>query len=322
MVNRLIANDVLDTLRESALVLSPEGHIEQVNSAFLSLFNKGLSEVQNRPLWDIEEVGKSTVWKRLFDEVRSTPEGIVRAFNIEHYPSKGDLPIHLQLNACRLVGEESTGNTARIFVAMDDVTEQRRVERENRQLRAAAEDTAQQKNELIREVFAAATEGKLLLCLSDEDLPRAAGTCTEPIYLTLSTLRETRMLVRDFCTRIGICDMRIDDFESAVGEAAMNAVIHGGGGVVRIFLLPGDTEKVQVWIMDNGDGIALEDLPRALLETGFSSKGTMGQGFRIILRTADRSYLYTGRTGTTIVLEQEKEPPLAAWLRSLDNTAL
>ncbi len=35
---------------------------------------------------------------------------------------------------------------------------------------------------------------------------------------------------------------------------------------------------------------------------------------KIMLQTADRVYLLTGVDGTTIVMEQAKEPPQTAWL--------
>jgi len=93
----------------------------------------------------------------------------------------------------------------------------------------------------------------------------------------------------------------------------MNAVQHGGGGTAILF---GDTEggRVQVWIEDQGEGIDLGLLPRATLERGFSSAGTLGQGFWMMIQTCDRIYLLTGTAGTTIVLEQERTPPSPAWL--------
>jgi hypothetical protein len=42
----------------------------------------------------------------------------------------------------------------------------------------------------------------------------------------------------------------------------------------------------------------------------------MGHGFFMMLQTCDRVYLLTGATGTTVVLEQERNAPEPTWLRS------
>ena len=42
----------------------------------------------------------------------------------------------------------------------------------------------------------------------------------------------------------------------------------------------------------------------------------MGHGFWMTLQSADRIYLLTGASGTTVVLEQERDEPLPAWMQS------
>ncbi len=87
----------------------------------------------------------------------------------------------------------------------------------------------------------------------------------------------------------------------------MNAIVHAGGGTAAVGA--GPDGLVQVWIEDQGQGIDLSDLPQATLERGFTTAGTMGHGFYIILKTVDRIYLLTGPQGTTVVLEQERTAP-------------
>lgn len=43
-------------------------------------------------------------------------------------------------------------------------------------------------------------------------------------------------------------------------------------------------------------------------------RATLGHGLKLMLETVDRLYLLTGPSGTTIVLEQEQDRPLPAWL--------
>ncbi len=40
-----------------------------------------------------------------------------------------------------------------------------------------------------------------------------------------------------------------------------------------------------------------------------TTAGTLGHGFHMMLRTADRVFLLTGPGGTTLVLEKEREAP-------------
>ena len=92
----------------------------------------------------------------------------------------------------------------------------------------------------------------------------------------------------------------------------MNAIVHGGGGTGRVSV--GADGTVQVRVEDQGGGISVENLPRATLSRGFSTQATLGHGLKMMLETADRLYLLTGPTGTTVVLEQERDKPPPAWL--------
>ena len=65
-------------------------------------------------------------------------------------------------------------------------------------------------------------------------------------------------------------------------------------------------------MQDRGAGIDLAKLPRATLERGFTTAGSLGHGFWLMLQTCDRLWLLTGPEGTTVVLEQDREMPGAA----------
>ena len=91
----------------------------------------------------------------------------------------------------------------------------------------------------------------------------------------------------------------------------MNAVVHSATGTGHVFLHERGT--VQVWVEDKGEGIAVEDLPKATLRRGYSTAGTMGHGFKMILSAVDRVHLLTGGAGTTVVIEQNRAAPLPLW---------
>ena len=183
-----------------------------------------------------------------------------------------------------------------------DITEQR----------AAAEAQvlmARQQRRFLRDVLASVTDGRLHLCDTVSDLPPAAAPLSAPIVLsTESGLRGLREAVREAAQRAGLSAERSHDLLTAASEAGMNAVVHAGGGEGRVGVSATE-ETVQVWITDAGGGIAVEFLPRATLEKGYTTAGTLGHGMKMILQTADRIFLLTSPAGTTVVLEQKRIPP-------------
>ena len=91
----------------------------------------------------------------------------------------------------------------------------------------------------------------------------------------------------------------------------MNAVVHAAIGTGHVFTHERGT--VQVRVEDEGRGIAVADLPNATLRRGYSTAGTMGHGFKMILMTVDRVHLLTGSTGTHVVIEQDRDAVCPSW---------
>lgn len=165
----------------------------------------------------------------------------------------------------------------------------------------------------VRDMFASVTGGRLTLCWSEAELPDPATRFADPVPLSRTGgIRELRRHTLGACVAAGLPDARRYDLETAVGEAAMNAVVHAGTGVGHVFTHERGT--VQVRVEDGGKGIAVSDLPNATLRSGYSTAGTMGQGFKMILKIVDSVHLLTGSTGTTVVLEQQHESPPPTWL--------
>ncbi len=166
----------------------------------------------------------------------------------------------------------------------------------------------------MRDMLSSVTEGKLALCLSAKELPEPLTLVGDPLPLLASGegIRDIRNCALEACSAAHHPQERYYDLQTAVDEAAMNAVVHAGGGAGQVSVGPDGT--VQVRISDSGKGISLENLPSATLKKGFTTAGSMGHGMKIMLQTADRVYLLTGAGGTTIVVEQAKEPPQTAWL--------
>jgi anti-sigma regulatory factor (Ser/Thr protein kinase) len=159
-------------------------------------------------------------------------------------------------------------------------------------------------NKILSCALANATDGKLHLCSSEADFPALGRMIVQPIRLSMDeSMGDLRHLTKQYAAKENIPMERQQDLETAVGEAATNAVVHGGGGTGSVFAVPG--QKIQVCIHDNGSGIIEENLPKAMLIRGFSTKDTLGHGMKMILQAVDRVYLLTGVHGTTIILEQD-----------------
>lgn len=167
----------------------------------------------------------------------------------------------------------------------------------------------------LSDVLMSVTEGRLRLCDSPADLPEpcAAEEATVPLSADGGGLRALRRQAMNAATALHFPPDRRQDLLTAVSEAAMNAIVHAGGGMAFVNVEP-ERGIVQVRIEDRGKGIAVDTLPRATLERGYSSAGTLGHGFWLMLKTCDRIHLLTGPEGTTVVLEQERAVPSPSWL--------
>jgi PAS domain S-box-containing protein len=201
-----------------------------------------------------------------------------------------------------------------------DITERKRAEvereqalRENARLLETVREAASRQRAFVREVMASVTEGRLILCDTKADLPAPLPPAGEPMTLTHDNLGQLRRRVRALAEERALPAERWQDLVTAVGEAAMNAVVHAGGGSAQVGV-GDDGDTLQVWIRDRGKGISVDHLHLATLQRGYTTAGTMGHGFWIILKTVDRVWLLTGPTGTTVVLQQSREEPTPSWL--------
>jgi PAS domain-containing protein/anti-sigma regulatory factor (Ser/Thr protein kinase) len=180
---------------------------------------------------------------------------------------------------------------------------------------AEHEEMLRRQRRFMREFVYSVTEGKFRLCLTEADLPSLLPSVSPVVPLTVPTLRLLRQKLNQVTEELQFALDRAQDVETAVGEAAMNAATHGGGGEGWICADPA-AGTVQTWITDRGRGIAEEDLPH-MIRKGVSSAGTLGHGFWLMLGTCDRVSLLSSPNGTTIVLEQDRVTPEPLWLQDV-----
>jgi anti-sigma regulatory factor (Ser/Thr protein kinase) len=212
--------------------------------------------------------------------------------------------------------ERRGGEIVAIGAVAVEITERKQVEAEREQLVQELTEATERQRRFLREMLAGVTGGRLLLCDTDADLPEPYVPVCDRVPLSVSSLRFVRRDVMTTAVERGFEPARWQDLETAVGEAAMNAVVHAGGGVAWV-CAAADGAAIQVWVCDHGPGIAEERLHRATLERGYTTAGTLGHGFWMMIQTADRTYLRTGAEGTTVVMEQSRVAPKPVWFQGL-----
>lgn len=236
---------------------------------------------------------------------------IVQEFRMRH-ANGGDY--HLRARTVVLTRTED-GHAREVLCVAVDITEMRRATLERETLYRRLREAEARQRRFVRETLFSLTDGRLLLCDTENDLPAPCCAQEGPLLLSRPALRELRQQTRAVAWDLGFSEERANDLVMAVGEAGMNAVVHGGGGLADI-CADAALGIVQVWIRDSGQGIEESTLHRAVLERGYSSTGSLGHGFSMLLQTCDRVYLLTSAAGTTVVLEQEKNPLDPVWLQN------
>ena len=170
-----------------------------------------------------------------------------------------------------------------------------------RESRRALEVSELRRMSFSQEVLLAATAGRLRLTTSEELRIGASGPASVQYPLRcLDDIALVRSRVRVALEARGATCERIDDLLMCVTEAATNALKHAGGGTLSIWI--SDT-KISALISDRGEGISPANLARATLEAGFSTQGTLGMGFTLMLAMCDTLMLATSPKGTEILIE-------------------
>jgi PAS domain S-box-containing protein len=216
------------------------------------------------------------------------------------------LPRALHFDASLTPEVDAAGRVVSVITVTHDTTARAEGER-------ALREAASKQRRFLREMLAGFTEGRLRLCFSEGELPAPLPPLSEPLELSENSLRLLRRRLGAVAGGQNLQEGRLQGFATAVHEAAVNAVKYGGGGTARVH---GDPEAgtVQVWVEDQGPGIAEEMIHRAV-EQGYTTAG-FGHGMFFMQSCADRLFLLSesGR-GTVVVLEVDREAPEPAWLR-------
>ncbi len=180
---------------------------------------------------------------------------------------------------------------------------------EIRERRRRAEESLREEQEhrfeFYRRLILAATNGKLSIADVDE-IARIAGPAVASWEIrNTDDMARVRQDVRELAVGEGMDENRAGRFVLSIGEAVTNAIKHAGGGRASLHRLK---DGIMFVITDKGPGIAALSLPDVALRRGYSTAGTLGMGYKVMIRLCDRVYLATGPDGTTVGLEMRFLP--------------
>jgi anti-sigma regulatory factor (Ser/Thr protein kinase) len=169
-------------------------------------------------------------------------------------------------------------------------------------------DVEAQKREFYKRTILAATEGKLVISEREEIEAIACEKYASWTLRNLSDVAAVRDRVGAIARQAGISEQRARKYVGCVLEAAGNAVKHTGGGKASLHRTK---DSLILVVSDSGPGIGAMSLPDVALTHGYSTAGTLGMGYKLMIRFADRVYLATGSDGTTVAVEMKlQEPPV------------
>ena len=150
------------------------------------------------------------------------------------------------------------------------------------------------------EIIDTLTDGKIVLHTAKTDLDERLGIWLSgmPIHTTsdVPKCRElTKEIIKQYPTELMSMKVQV-----SVTEAVTNILKHASGGNLSIYV---KNDKLQFFISDIGSGIPLHEIPKTILVSGYSSKRSLGQGFKVITTFSDGVEIYTSPDGTNLLME-------------------
>ncbi len=131
---------------------------------------------------------------------------------------------------------------------------------------------------------------------------------TEWVAVTdASSVGEARRTALTAAHRLGFDETQSGELALLATEASRNVLVHGGGGqVILAGSSAGGSALARILAIDRGEGIA--NLADAMSD-GYSTTGTMGGGLGAMKRMATKLEIFTGRSGTIVLIELGKAAP-------------
>ncbi|MHB1457643.1 MAG: DUF4118 domain-containing protein [Armatimonadota bacterium] len=288
---------VINSMNQGVLILDPHGIIVNMNPSAMNLFRVSKLDDKNNRI-DLLTRRYNTYY----------PDGST-APSITEFKEKildGEKVDNLILQIeNRITGNswfasvntsavlDKYGKIALIVVIVGDITE--RITNEQRE-----KEVERQKLEFYRRTILAATNGKLVIT-DDADINEIAGSPNKTWRIdSAADIGEIRHSMMNLVKSYEMERNRLEKFIIAVGEVTTNTFKHAKSGKASIHLTP---HSMIYMVSDTGPGIDALNLPDVALRDRFSTVGTLGMGYKVMLSFCDKVYLSTSPKGTTVAIE-------------------
>lgn len=158
--------------------------------------------------------------------------------------------------------------------------------------------------ESYQDVIGKLSDGRIELVQSQTKLRESLGTLVDSMKISVvDDVGRGRDLINKYLN--GISDAKIKlKILLAVSEGITNIIKHAVDGRLSLYA---NGKTYQILIEDHGSGIPLHEIPKTILVSGYSSKKSLGKGFSVISKAANRLRVYTGENGTSLLLEFDME---------------
>ncbi|MGG3564868.1 HD domain-containing phosphohydrolase [Neobacillus rhizosphaerae] len=154
------------------------------------------------------------------------------------------------------------------------------------------------------EVINTVSDGKIMLYPSKKGLLEKLGEQIADISIkSNSDVPKSRKLTLEVLQQIPT-EINSMQVQVAVSEAVTNILKHATSGNLSIFRRD---QLLQFFISDKGSGIPLHEIPKTILVSGYSSKRSLGQGFKMISNFSNGVSIYTSSEGTSILIEYRQQ---------------
>ncbi|WP_459928521.1 ATP-binding protein [Desulfosporosinus burensis] len=155
---------------------------------------------------------------------------------------------------------------------------------------------------VYRDVIYAVTQGKFNLLNEGEfELLKREGVFQEEVIIAAVTdVNAARELIAAYLEKRGCSQQHLAHIVLSISETVTNVIKHAGYGIMQIRALD---HGVRVSVADQGPGMDFDKLPNMIFLQGFSTTVSMGYGFSIIYRFADKIYLSTSERGTSLAMD-------------------
>lgn len=182
-----------------------------------------------------------------------------------------------------------------------------------------AREAEAHKQEFYRLTILAATEGKLFIS-EKQEIEKMAGIALASWQAdTPSVMYNAIQEAMQIAAKSGMDENRLFEFRGCITEAMANVVKHAKGGLMTLHKID---DSLIALISDTGPGIGTMALPKLALTKYYSTAGTLGMGFKLMIHFADRIYLATGPEGSTVAVEMKIHKNDAAVLNELPKQSI